>query len=63
MTNNLTLFPEKIKDTGIFYTVIVVPRDTFWNRAATDIANFDIIQNNVVRYANAMHENHKAFTY
>ena len=43
MTSNMTLFPGKIKATGIFYTVIMVPHDTLWNRATIDITNFDII--------------------
>ena len=63
MTSNMTLFPGKIKATGIFYTVIMVPHDTLWNRATIDITNFDIICSNVVRYANTMYENYKALRY
>ena len=60
MTGNLTLFPGKMKATGIFYTVIMVPQDTLWNQAPIDITNFDIMWSNVVRYANTMYENYKA---
>ena len=48
MTSNMTLFPGNIKATGIFYTVIMVPHDTLWNRATIDITNFDIIWSNVI---------------
>ena len=63
MTSNLTLFPGKTNATGIFYTVIMVPHDTLWNRATIDITNFDIIWSNVIWYANTMYENCKALRY
>ena len=61
MTSNMTLFPGKIKATGIFYTVIMVPHDTLWNRATIDTTNFDIIWR--VRYGNTTYENYKALRY
>ena len=60
MTSNLILFPEKTRVTGMFYTLITVPHATLWNQATLDITSFDIMHSNVVRYANAMYENHKA---
>ena len=63
VANDLTLFPEKTSATGIFYTLIMVPHNTMWNQATIDITNFDIIQSNVVTYANTMYKNDKALTY